>query len=237
MKIIRLLNKTFSFYSIINYAAFCAAYRVIFCITLSVTLTAFCAVSCAKSPDTETIRLYVRASDAYAQGRFAEVTELLQKQNNFPPALLLRTKAEYFSGDLEKAEKLCRRTIKSRPSSLEATLYLARIIREKGDLGGAKTIIESLLADNPQDIRVLRLAADIASDTGKYDETAIFLDRAAEYSAESAMVLLDRARLRWVSGKNEEALEDLSRARAMLPWDTPLLRSISNLERTIKGAM
>jgi uncharacterized protein HemY len=210
----------------------------VFCIVLCATLCAApCAVSCSKSPDTETIRLYVRASDAYAQGRFAEVTELLQKQNNFPPTLLLRAKSEYFSGDFEKAEKLCRRVIKVRPSSTEASLYLARIIREKGDLSGAKTAVESLLADNPQDIRVLRLAAELASDTGKYDEAVIFLDRAAEYSAESAMVLLDRARLRWVAGKKEEALEDLSRARAMLPWDTPLLRSISNLERTIKGAM
>jgi uncharacterized protein HemY len=218
MKSISLLKNIISFFSIL----ICAS---------------LCVISCAKSPDTETIRLYVRASDAYAQGRFAEVTELLQKQNNFPPALMLRAKSEYFSGDFDKAEKLCRRTIKLRPSSSEANLYLARIIREKGDLSGAKTTIESLLADNPQDIRVLRLAAELASDTGKYDEAAILLDRAAEYSAESAMVLLDRARLRWVAGKKEEALEDLSRARAMLPWDTPLLRSISNLERTIKGSM
>jgi tetratricopeptide (TPR) repeat protein len=196
-----------------------------------------CAVSCAKTPDTETIRLYVRASDAYAQKQFAEVIDLLHKQNNFPPALILRAKAEYFFDNMDKAEKSCKRAVKLRPSSLEANLYLARILREKGDHSGAKTLIESLLADNPQDIRALRLAAELASDTGKYDEATIFLDRAAEFSAESAMVLLDRARLRWVVGKSEEALEDLSRAKAMLPWDTPLLRSISNLERTIKGVM
>jgi hypothetical protein len=65
----------------------------------------------------------------------------------------------------------------------------------------------------------------------------IFLDRASEFSAESAMVLLDRARLRWIAGNSNEALEDLSRARAMLPWDTPLLRSILNLENIIKGAL
>ena len=56
------------------------------------------------------------------------------------------------------------------------------------------------------------------------------------------MVLLDRARLRWVSAGADEtalrsALDDLSRAKAMLPWDTPLLRSISNLERTINGVL
>jgi len=206
-------------------------------VLFAVFCLAFLAVSCAKSPNTETIRLYVRASDAYAQKQFAEVIELLQKQNNFPPALILRAKAEYFSDKTDKAEKSCRRAIKLRPSSLEANLYLVRILREKGDFKGAEILLESLLADNPQDIRALRLSAEFAYEKGKYDEAAIFLDRAAEFSAESAMVLLDRARLRWTAGKSKEALEDLSRARAMLPWDTPLLRSISNLEKTIKGVM
>ena len=214
---------------------------MIFTVSFVALCAVFCAVSCspssAKSPDKETILLYVRASDAYAKGRFADVTELLQKQNNFPPALVLRAKAEYFSGDLDKAEKSCRRAIKLRPSSLEASLYLARILREKGDLKGAETIMESLLADNPQDIRALRFSAELASDARKFDEASFFLDRAAEFSAESALVLLDRARLRWIAGKNDEALEDLNRAKTMLPWDTPLLRSISNLEKTIKGVM
>jgi len=216
------------------FSVFCAIFYV-----------ALCSVSCTaentKSPNTETIRLYVRASDAYSQGRFAETAELLQKQNKFPPALMLRAKAEYFSDNFDKAEKSCRRALKLRPSMLEANLYLARILREKGDLAGAEAVIESLLADNPQDVRALRFAAELASDNKKYDEAVIFLDRAVEFSAESAMALLDRARLRWTTGRSSEslvkALEDLSRAKAMLPWDTPLLRSILNLEKTIKGAM
>jgi tetratricopeptide (TPR) repeat protein len=198
-------------------------------------------VSCSRTPDEETIRLYVRASDAYALGRFTEVTEILHRQNNFVPALILRAKAEYFLGDLENAEKNCRRAIKLRPSAFEASLYLARILRDKGDFAGAQALAESLLADNPQDIRALRLAAELAFDAGRLDETAILLDRAAGFSAESAMVLLDRARLRWVTGGTEaaahSALEDLNRARAMLPWDTPLERSIYTLERTIREVM
>jgi len=205
-----------------------------------------CAISCSskngKAPDNETIRIFVRASDSYAQGRFAEAAEILQEQKNFVPALILRAKAEYFSGDWEKAEKTCRKAIKLRSSSLEASLYLARILREKNNLKEARSVTESLLADNPQDIRALRLAAELSSDAGRYDEAVIFLDRAAEYSAECAMVLLDRARLRWVSAGADEtalrsALDDLSRAKAMLPWDTPLLRSISNLEKTINGVL
>jgi tetratricopeptide (TPR) repeat protein len=202
-------------------------------------ITLLC-VSCNKTPNKEAVHLYVLASQAYAQGKFSETSELLwQRRMNkkFPPALLLRAKAEYFSGDLENAEKSCRKLLKIRPSAHEGKLYLARILREKGDTGGALKLTESLLADNPQDIRALRLAAEISSESGKFDDTAAFLDRAAELSAESAMVLLDRARLRWVAGRKSEALEDLSRAKAMLPWDTPLLRSIINLENTIKESL
>ncbi len=194
-------------------------------------------VSCAKDPDTETIRIYARASEAYAQGRFGETTDILHRVKKFPPALMLRAKAEYYAGDLENAEKSCRKLLKARPSSYEGKLYLVRILREKNDINGAVKLTESLLSDNPQDIRTLRLAAELAADEGKNDDAAILLDKAAELSAESALVLLDRARMRWVAGKAPEALEDLSRARAMLPWDTPLLRAIINLENTIKEAI
>ena len=220
--------------------------KVISALFIFIYAMMFVLVSCSKSPDVQTIRTFVRASDAYALGRFTEVTEILQRENKFVPALILRGKAEYFSGDLEKAEKTCRRAIKLRPSSYEASLYLARILRDSGNYAAAQAATESLLADNPQDIRALRLAAELAFDAGRFDETVILLDRAAEFSAESALVLLDRARLRWILGTGDEAarhvaayaaLEDLSRARAMLPWDTPLLRSILNLENTIKELM
>ena len=193
--------------------------------------------SCSQAPDAETIRLYVHANEIYALGRFSETAEILQKVNHFPPAIMLRAKAEYFSGDLEKAEKSCRSVLRFQPSSYEARIYLIRILREKDKLPEAIKLAEALLADNPQDIRTLRLAAELAVENGRIDSAVEFLDRAAELSAESAMVLLDRARLRWVAGRGQDAVEDLSRARAMLPWNTPLLRSINNLENLIKGVM
>jgi tetratricopeptide (TPR) repeat protein len=193
--------------------------------------------SCSKTPDQKIILRYFHASGEYAQGRFAETIEILNGEKKFPPSLLLRAKAEFFSGDIDKAEKTCRRLLKKQPSFYEGKLYLARILREKGDFDTATQVTESLLADYPQDIRALRFAAELAGESKKYDEAVIFLDKAAELSAESALVFLDRARLRWVAGKGQEALEDLSRAKAMLPWDTPLLRVINNLERTIKEVM
>jgi len=64
----------------------------------------FTLISCSKTPDQKTILLYVRASEMYAQGKFTEAIENLDKEKKFPPSLLLRAKAEFFSGDLEKDE-------------------------------------------------------------------------------------------------------------------------------------
>jgi len=202
----------------------------------------FCAAvlnfpSCSKTPDEKVILRYARASEAYAGGDFSGTIDILGKEKKFPPSLFLRVKAEYFSGDIESAEKTCRKLLKIQPSFYEGKFYMARILREKGEPGAAVKLTEALLADYPQDIRALRLAAEIASESKKFDEAVIFLNKAAELSAESALVLLDRAKLYWVAGKGREALEDLSRAKAMLPWDTPLLRAINNLEKTIKEVM
>jgi tetratricopeptide (TPR) repeat protein len=120
------------------------------------------ASSCALQNDAEDVRLYVNARGMYAQGRFEETAAMLVAAGNFPPALTLRAKAEYFSGDLERAEQSCRRAVKYRPSAFEAKLYLARILRDRGEQAGAEAITEDLLADNPQDIRALRFAAGLA---------------------------------------------------------------------------
>ena len=207
-----------------------------FCVLLSCAIITLFG-SCSKNVDVEIMRLYVNAREMYSDGNFNGAAALLNGVKDFPPALTLRAKAEYFSGDLDKAEKSCRQAIKHRPGAYEAKLYLARILRDKGDDANARRTAENLLADYPHDARLLRFAASLALEKGDAAEAAVLLDQAAELSADSAMVLLDRARLRWIAGKGEEALEDLSRARAMLPWDTPIARSIHQLENRITEAL
>jgi tetratricopeptide (TPR) repeat protein len=186
--------------------------------------------SCFAGLDDETLIRYARAQKTYREGAFAETIALLEGGRKFVPALVLKGKAEYFSGEQAAAEASFRRARKRNPASAEAGLYLGRILRERGDRAGAEALIETLLADNPLDLRVLRLAADLAREGGRNDSALAYLDRAAEASAESALVFVDRARARWIAGKGEEALADLEKARTLLPWDTPLVKSIKNLE-------
>lgn len=202
----------------------------------------FCVLSagCARRmPGDEALLLYIRSQNLYRDGRFTEAAGMLAGENRFVPALVLRGKAEYFSGDLAAAEKSMKRALSRQPYNSEALLYQARIFREGGNSISAQKLIEKLLGDNPSDIRALRFAAELAGERGASGEaaSAALLDRAVEASsaaaAESALVFLDRARLRWIGGNGEGALDDLSRAKALLGRDNPLIRSLEKLESII----
>jgi tetratricopeptide (TPR) repeat protein len=195
-------------------------------------LFALCAVlfSCAKDrADDAALTLYAKASSVYAKGNYAETAEILAAEKNFVPALVLKGKALYFCGDDPGAESAFRRALRLNPSSAEASLFLTRLLRDSGRNDEAMRRAETLIRDNPQDIRALRLASDLASAGGDSESAAAFLDRAVEAAAESALVFIDRARLRWIGGNGEGALEDLRRAEVLLPWDTTLSRSIGEL--------
>jgi len=193
--------------------------------------------ACKEKTNVDDIKLYANALGLYSNGEFSKTAELLSGVNKFLPALTLRAKAEYFSGGLNQAEKSCRRVLKYQPANFEVKLYLARIFREMGQSEKVKELVDGMMADNPNDLRLLRFAAVFAEEQGNMVQAAMLLDKAAELSADSAMVLLDRARLRWIAGKGTDALEDLSRAKAMLPTGVPVFRSIYQLEKTIKEVL
>jgi Flp pilus assembly protein TadD len=190
------------------------------------------------NPDDETLRLYAKASEAYGSAAFSEAAGLLKKANHFPPALVLQGKAEFFSGDSDAAEKSFRRALELRPGNADAGIYLARLLREKNRQDEAESLVQKILSDDPLDIRALRLASDLAGDKGPAGEAAAlgFLNRAAEASIESALVFIDRARLRWIGGNKEGTLEDLERAKGLLPADSPFVRSLKVLESAVNAA-
>ncbi|MDR2211191.1 MAG: tetratricopeptide repeat protein [Spirochaetaceae bacterium] len=187
-----------------------------------------------ENPNEETMLLYSRASSSYAQGNFTEAASMLGPIKHFTPALVLRAKALYFNGQGDQALVLLRRALRRNPGSGEASLFLARILREQGKDQEALDIIEVLLRDNPQDLRALRIASDLAALAGNTGDAAALLDRAVEASAETALVFIDRAKLRWTAGNGSGALEDLRRAEVLLPWNTPLVRGLRDLRSVLE---
>jgi tetratricopeptide (TPR) repeat protein len=213
---------------------------VLLCVFAAVLITLGLSSCALKTADDKTLLLYARARSLYEDGRFAETTAALSRKNAgvktdfFVPALVLRGKAEFFSGDAASAEKTFRRILFLRPAQTEASLYLASVLREMGNDRDAKKIVEGLLADDPANIRALRLAASLNAGGGAETGAAMaFLDRAADICEEAALVLLDRARLLWIGGRHTEALSDLRRAKVIARDGGELLRVITSLENTI----
>jgi tetratricopeptide (TPR) repeat protein len=192
----------------------------------------------AEKVSDDVLLLYIRASALYNEGKFNDAITMLSDKEikNFVPAIILRGKAHYFLGTLDEAEHQFRRALKLRPAQKEASLYLARVLQGRGDGKSAQAIVESLLADDPYDLRTLRLAAELTKHDERGGEAASlsYLNRAVEASSESALVLLERARRNWISGKAEDALNDISGAKILVGNNTPLYRVIDNLEKTIK---
>ena len=181
--------------------------------------------------------LYARSREVYREGRFSEAAGMLAAEKNFVPALVLRGKAEFLSGNPDAAGKSLKRALALKPGNTEAALFLARVFRETGDKKEAGRLMDTILGENPMDIRALRLAAELAREKGVSGEavSAALLDRAVEASAEAALVFLDRARQRWVGGNSSGALEDLGRARVLLAQDSPVFAAVEKLESVIRG--
>jgi len=188
------------------------------------------------TPADDVLLLYARAQEVYREGHFAETAKMLAEEMRFVPSLVLRGKAEYLSGDLGTAEKSLKRALARKPNNVEAALFLARLYRETGEKKEAQKLTDRILGDHPQDLRTLRFAAELARERGASGEaaSAALLDRAVEASAESALVFLDRARLRWTGGNTSGAMEDLSRARALLSEDSPVFKAVERLESVIR---
>jgi len=197
-----------------------------------------CILACAPfEPDEKVLLHYIRCQDVYREGKFSEAAKMLGGEKKFVPALVLRGKAEYLSGDLASAEKSLRQALSREGGNTDTLIFLARICRETGKSGEARQMAGKILANNPLDVRALRFMAELERERGAPGEAAsvAFLDRAVEASAESALVFLDRARSRWIGGNSSGALEDLGRARALISKDSPVYRAVERLEAVING--
>lgn len=192
--------------------------------------------SCGRMPSEETLSTYLKAASYFDEGKFAEALDASAAIASFPPAAILRGKAFFFRGDAEHAEISLRTALKKKPSSTEARIVLARVLRARGKKAESGREIERVLGDDPDNAGALRLAAQAASDREDLRASAAFLDRAAEAGTETALAFLDRARLRWVLGEKERALADIHASVAILPPESAAYRAALALEKTIREA-
>jgi len=182
----------------------------------------------------ELLKQYSSLLTAYSAGRFDAVAEESRLLGSFFPALILRGKALFFLGRVDEAEGVFNRALQRRPYNVEGKLFLARIWGERGEGARALGLLERVLAEDPDNVGALQLAATLGG-PGEGTEGSL-LDRAAQALSEGALVFIDRGRFRWRRGDGAGALADLRTARALLPPQSALQKPLGALESAIQEA-
>ncbi len=195
---------------------------------------ALAASSCGRSPSDAQLRSYAEAAARFEEGDFAAAKRALGGAGELPPARILSGKIDWYGGDAASAERAFRAAAKAAPASVEARVWLARSLRSLGKEEEAAKLVESVLSDDPGEVRSLRMAAEAASERGDAASAAAYLDRALGSAGELAFAYIDRARLRWIAGDGEAALDDLGKATALLPADSAAARAARKLTAAIK---
>lgn len=182
----------------------------------------------------ELLKRYGRLVTSYSAGRFEAVVQESQGMGTFFPALVLRGKALFFLGKVDEAEGIFTEVLRRRPHNVEGTLFMARIWGDRGQREKARGLLERLLVEDPDNVRALLMAATLEGPDGEAQGS--LLDRAVAALSEGALVFIDRGRLRWRRGDGSGALADLRTAKALLPPQSALQKSIGTLESLIQGA-
>jgi tetratricopeptide (TPR) repeat protein len=179
--------------------------------------------------------VYVAASEAYSQERYAEALEYLGESlrldRNFYQARLLEGKVLFFQNRTEEAGKIFAALAAARPEYTEARLWNLRclvISASSPSAGGgpeeARKALDRELSLNPGDWRVLYLYAVLAGNSGDWEKRLSMGRRAEAALSDSARVYLDLA-MTWHSlGLEDRAGLFLEKARLVSGQNLSLAR-------------
>jgi len=178
----------------------------------------------------DALNRYNQALVLYSEGRYRDAADLLAGFNNSYSAQVLRGRALFFISNYKDGETALKRALQIRPSSIEGRLYLAYIQRAIGKVDEARKLAEDILADDPENLRAYRVLADLAEASSS---KRVYLDQALEGMGEAALLFVERARSRWISGDGHGALQDVSAALVLLPEESTLRPPVLALQKSI----
>jgi TolB-like protein/Flp pilus assembly protein TadD len=128
--------------------------------------------------------------------------------------------------DYEQAEAAFQHALTLDPALVEARLHMVFIYLTRGEKRKARTEIERLLKEAPNDAAVHRVAANLYRLDGRSDDALRHFARAASLNPEERVnAYYNRARVFNSRGQRNEALAELDKASALEP-DHPLIKTI-----------
>jgi tetratricopeptide (TPR) repeat protein len=128
--------------------------------------------------------------------------------------------------DYELAEQAFAQALKIDAGLVEARLHMVFIYLTRGRKQKARTEIELLLHEAPNDADVHRVAGNLYRLTGNHEQALSHFDRAAALNPDERVnAYYNRARVFNSLGQRDEALRELDKASAIEP-DHPLIKAI-----------
>jgi serine/threonine-protein kinase len=127
--------------------------------------------------------------------------------------------------DYARAEEAFDIALKLDPQLVEARLHMVYIYLERGEKARARSEVERLRREAPNDPAVHRVAANIYRLDGEYERTLRSYDRLVRLNpAERVVACYNRARVFAYQGRFDDAMRELDEARAIEP-EHPYLKT------------
>ncbi len=137
--------------------------------------------------------------------------------------------------DYEKAEAAFKRALELDPQLLEARLHMVFVYLARGEKEKARSWVEILSAEAPNNVGVQFVKATLHRLSGEYDEALQAYGRMLKLNpAERVVVCYNRARILMYQGRFDDALAELELGAKMSP-DHPLIKTFRAVAIQRKG--
>jgi tetratricopeptide (TPR) repeat protein len=132
-----------------------------------------------------------------------------------------------------EAVEVFRQAIRRRPEDEGSRAGLASALLALGEPEESSTLVDSLLIEDPDDPKILRLAAIRARLLSRADDVERYAGRALLLDPNDVEVLILRAQSRLESGRRSEALGDAERAVVLAPDNVTALYLLAGIENAL----
>jgi tetratricopeptide (TPR) repeat protein len=133
----------------------------------------------------------------------------------------------------KEAIEAFRQALQRRPGHQESRVGLVEALVRSHHPQEAEPILDGLLAERPDDPRLLTLAAEVALEVDRSPDADRFLERSLAIDPDRQDSWLLQARMRMRQGRPKEALSAAERASALKPNDPVPLGLVSSIQAAL----
>ncbi len=159
---------------------------------------------------------YARAVFEYTRGHLSEannaIMQVLKLSPDHLPSLLIQAMISEELGNFEQSRRNAERVWAQLPDNTDAARLVASGRLRSDDLKGAEEILLPLLKKQPNDVKVLALAAELHMHKREYDKAMAYLERATALQPDNTLLLDLRVRGQLAQGEVERAMNELREA-------------------------